>query len=505
MAISNAVPSGAKSAINGTNLDRGNFAPGSPFLPQSIYIIAEANADNQADLDLNPYQITNARQAGIRYGYGSLIYAAARILFPVTGTGTTIPVYVLPVAEPDSAAAQVFTVTPTGNATKAATIYLKVNGRRAVDGASYGISVAVGDTPTLICNKFRTALAACLGAPVTGSGTATLVATAKWKGETGTQISIEVDLDGNDIGTTFAVVDTTPGTGAVTVTDALSRIDDWGTAIINGVDLSDTDILTEYEAWNGIPDPLNPTGRFVGIDFKPAMVYTGTTADNPTSITDARKDNCTIAACMAPLSKGFSIEAAANVVAAWLPIAQSTPNLSPLNQRYPDMPAPNAGDVPAIVSWTVRDQYVKKGCSTVDFKNGAYIIKDLVTTYHPEGEVIPYYAYVRDLNIYSNYVYRYNLLKAEELTGKQIARNADSVSAPGVIKPMDIVALIGSRLIDGAVQDGLIVDAEYSKSTIVVEIDSSNPNRINDTHDIKISGVAYITSSTVRGGFNFSS
>lgn len=502
MPISNAIPSGARSSINGTNLARGNFSPASPFLPQSITIIGEANAANQSDLSTDLQQVTSARQVGTIAGYGSLLYTAARILFPPTGVGVTVPVYILPVAEPDSAAAQVFTVTPTGNATAAATIYLKINGRRAVDGASYGISVAVGDTPTAICTKFRTALAACLGAPVIGSGSSTLICTAKWKGETGTLIDIEVDLDGNSIGTTFAVANTTAGTGAITVTSALAKIVDWNTAIINSVDLSDTDILAEFEAWNGIPDPLNPTGRFNAIDFEPALVLTGTRADNPTSITDARSANCTIVACCAPLSKGFPVEAAANVAAAWVPIAQSTPNLSALNQRYPDMPAPPAGSTPAMNSWTIRDQYVKKGCSTVDLVNGVYVIKDLVTTYHPTGEVVPHYSDVRAMNIFSNYVYRYNLMKSQNWIGKQLARDSDAVNAPNVIKPSGMKADI-FNLVLGAVNDGLLVDAEFSKASIEVEIDGTNPNRTNDTHDFKISGIAYITSSTITGGFNF--
>lgn len=502
MAISNAIPSGARSSINGTNLAKGNFSPASPFLPQSITIISEANAANQADLSLELQQITSARQAGTLFGYGSPIYSAARILFPVTGVGVTVPVYVLPVEEPSGAAAQVFTVTPTGNATAAATIYLKINGRRAVDGASYGISVAVGDTPTIICNKFRTAIAACLGAPVIGSGTATLIATSKWAGETSALIDIEVDLDGNSIGTTFAVADTTAGTGATTVTTALARIVDWNTIIINGADLSDTDILDEYEAWNGIPDPLNPTGRFNAIDFKPALVFTGTRSDDPTAITDARPDDCTIVASVAPLSKGFPIEAASNVVASWVAIAQSTPNLSALNQRYPDMPAPPAGSNPATNSWVIRDQYVKKGCSTVDFVNGTYVIKDLVTTYHPTGEAVPHYSDVRAMNIFSNYVYRYNLMKTQNWMGRQLARDSDAVNAPQVIKPSGMIADV-FNLVLGAVRDGLLVDAEFTKATIVVEIDGTNPNRVNDTHDFKISGIAYITSSTITGGFNF--
>lgn len=504
MPSSNAISSSNVSAVVGYLLAKGYFNPNSPNLPQNISILAEANTDNQSGLSTNGVLITSAKQVAILAGYGSPAHIIARILFPQTGQGVTIPVTLYLQAAAVSSVAKVMTLTPTGTATAAGTIYLNIAGRQVVDGATYAINVAVGDTPTQQCDKMRVAIAAALSCPVIGSGTSTLVATAKWTGLTSQDITLTVDTNGTSTGTTYAVVETTAGAGTPAVSASLALFgNEWKTIVINSYGLVSA-TMTELEAYNGKPDPVNPTGQYGGTIMRPMWALSGTVLDNPTSITSAgvRPDNVTIVPCVAPLSAGMAMEAAANVAFIIGNIFQNKPNSSPLNQAYPDMPPPPTGSIPAMVSYTVRDSYVKLGCSTVDFVNGTYIIKDLVTTYNVAGEFPPFYRYVRDLNVHFNFKFRYHLREQQELVGKQLANDDDVVTASDVIKPKMWKAEI-IDLIEGAVRDGLLVDAAFSIASIDTGINSSNPNRMDTLFDVKISGVAYQSATTVKGGFNF--
>jgi phage tail sheath gpL-like len=502
--VSEALSVGNIAATNAFKLLKGNFNENSPLLPQSISILAEANTANQSGLSTDPLTITSARAAAVAYGYGSPMHLIARILFPPTGTGVAIPVYCYAQEAAVGSAARVMTTTPSGTATGSGTIIMKIAGRETLDGGSYAVAIATGDTVTQQCDKMRAVIASVLGCPVLGSGTTTFIKTAKWTGLSSNDITFSIDLNGADIGVTYATVQTTAGSGTPTVTASLAMFgDNWNTLVINSYGLVSA-TMAELEAFNGVPDPINPTGRYAGIVWKPILALSGTTLDNPTSITSAgaRPDNVTICSCPAPLSLGMQFEAAANFAAAIWNVFQNKPNTSPLNAFLPDMPAPTAGSIPAMNDYTTRDSYVKLGCSTVIFKNGTYRIKDFVSTYNPDGEFPPYYRYPRDLNVYFNIKFRTVLRAEQELEGKQLANNEDVVTASDVVTPNSWKTQLFD-IIDDSVADGLIVDAAFSKARTVTAINGSNPNRMDYAFPVKISGVAYQTSGDVTGGFNF--
>lgn len=496
-----AISSSAVSATVGYLLAKGYFNSTSPNLPQNISILAEANTANQSGLVTTPVQITTASQAATLYGYGSPMHILARILFPFSGSGVQVPVYAYPQLAAVSSIAKVITITPTGTATAAGTIYLKINGREIVDGKSYGVNIAVGDTPTFICNKFRTAIAGVLAAPVIGSGTATLIATAKWTGLTSNGINISVDLKGQDLGVTFGVVPTTSGVGTPEVTASLAMFNnEWKTCVINSYGLLDV-TCDELEAFNGKPDPTSPTGRYDALIWRPFIALSGTTLDDPTSLTN-RPNDVTIAACPAPLSEGLAMEAAANYAVKWIKMAQDLPHSSVLNQSLPDMPPPPDGSIPQMANSTFREYCVDRGCSTADLISGVYSIIDFVTTYNKVGEFPPFYRYCRDLNLNFNYKFGYHLIEQTYLIGKTIANDNDVVTANNVIKPKQWKAQVAEYNND-CVRRAIIVDASFSNSSIVVEISAINPNRIDTTLSYKLSGVVYQSATTVTQGFNF--
>lgn len=515
MAISDAVGLERVSRIVGYKLVKGNFSEVSPNLPQRIAIFGEANTANQSSFDdTQAYQITSAQQAGSRFGYGSPIYTMARILFPTNGGGTIggIPVFVYPQFEAGSATSNKQTVTVSGTATAGGTHYVRIAGRYSLDGGSYAVNIANGDTASAIATKIYDVINNVLGCPVTASlaspVTGVVTCETKWKGLTAESVVISVDTGDSSLGLTYAVATTQAGTGTPSIADSLNLFGNvWNTIVINSYGFVQT-VIDELQDYNGIPDPTTPTGRYNAIIFKPFIALTGTTLDTDTDTADtvicnAELSEVTIAACPAPLSEGMPMEAAANMCALFARICQDNPQLDVEGLSYPDMPIPFAEDgTPAMASYDVRDQLVKLGMSTVDIVAGKYQVQDFVTTYHPVGEVPPQFRYCRNLMLDFNVRYGYYLLEQTYVVNHVIAADADIVNANSVIKPKQWKAIVNQYAVDLTTR-ALIADTEFMQDSIVVGISTTNPDRLETFFRYKRTGVARILSTTAEAGFNF--
>ena len=472
-----------------------------PNLPQRIAILAEANTANQADLVLDPIEITTAKQAGTLFGYGSPIHMAMRILRPVSGSGVGgIPTVIYPQAEAVGATAKIFEIVPVGVATANATHTLRIAGRTGLDGVFYTFSVATGDTTGDITAKIEDAVNAVLGCPFSSTSTDyEAVLTSKWAGLTAQDLTLEIDTHGNDAGISYSITETQAGTGTPSIAAALALFgNEWNTVVINTYG-TNTNIMDALEAFNGIPDPNTPTGRYSGIIMKPFFAFTGSVAEDPSSITDTRSEEVTIVICPAPLSLGHPLEAAANAAALYAPQAQNTPHLDISSRYYPDMPTPEA--IGSMSDYLTRDAIVKKGCSTVELVAGRYRMADFVTTYHPDGETPPQFRYVRNLTIDWNIRYKYYLLEQINVVGKTIATDAAVISVSGVIKPIQWNQIIRQLALD-LESIGLIARAIFMQDSIVVGISTTNPDRLESFFRYERTSYARISSTTGEAGFN---
>ncbi|MBX9450022.1 MAG: hypothetical protein KL787_10035 [Taibaiella sp.] len=500
--ISNAIGSERLSAIVGYKLTTGNFATSTPNLPARIAIIGEANADKQSGLSTDPVEITSAQQAGAIFGFGSPIYNVLRILRPVNGDGVGgIPTIVYPQEEAESAAARVQTITVTGTATGSGIHYVKIGGRDNLDGAVYAVNIALGDTATIIAEKIRDAINAVLGCPVSATAAVAVVTiTTKWKGLTAQDITIEMDSNTNGFGVTYVVAQTTAGAGTPSIADALALFGTaWNTIVINTYGTVST-VMQSLEAFNGVPDPINPTGRYQGVIMKPFIALTGSVDEDPSSITDSRKTQLTIAICPAPLSKGHPMEAAANMAVLFSRISQDTPHLDVQGLKYPDMPTPVS--IGKMDKYTERDAIIKKGCSTVELIAGVYRVVDFVTTYHPDGEIPAQFRYCRNLILDFNVRFGYYLLEQTNVLGHAIAGDSDIVSVSKIIKPKQWKAIIKAYAIDLS-KRGLIADYPFMHNSIQCDISTSNPDRLEIFFRYKRTGFMRIASTTAEAGFNF--
>jgi phage tail sheath gpL-like len=492
------------SRIVGYKITKGIFNESSPNLPQRIAILAEANHANQGTLDLTPRQITTAQKAGEYYGFGSPIYNIMRILHPLHSEGVGgIPVFVYPQVAAVGATSKTQTITAAGTATGNATHTVKIGGRSGLDGKFYDIAIEEGDSTAEISAKIEDAINNVLGCPAEATSTdyeATIV--TKWKGLTAEGLVITVDDNDNPVGITYTVATTIAGTGTPDIQDALDLFgNNWNTFVINSYGVVES-IMAALEAFNGIPDPENPTGRFIGTTMKPFVAITGSTADDISATTDAREDEVTIAIAPAPGSDGLPMEAAANMTRLAARVAQDNPHLDVCGQAYPDMPSPEDGDIGSMAVYNNRDSFVGKGLSTVDMIAGKYVVQDLVTTYHPEGEEPPQFRYVRNLMLDFNVRFGYYVLEQSFVVDHAIANDDDIVSVQNVIKPKQW-KLILNKYADDLAARALISDPDFMQESIDVDISTVNPDRLETFFKYKRTGYARIASTTAEAGFNF--
>jgi phage tail sheath gpL-like len=499
---SDAVGTERVSQVVGYKIAKGNFSTLSPNLPQRIAILAEANSDNQEDLSTDPVQITSAQQAGQLFGYGSPFYAICRILFPISGGGIGgIPVIAYPQEEAVGASSKIFTITPTGTATKNGTHTIKVAGRTGLDGTFYDINVEEGDTTSDLTAKISDSMNNNLGCPfVVTENDYEATAESKWKGKTADDLKLSIDTGGEDLGISYVIESAQDGAGTPSIATALAAFgSEWNTIVINSYGTV-TNILLALEQFNGIPDPNTPTGRYTGIIMKPFIALTGSVAEDPSSITDSRADDVTIAICPAPLSDGLPMEAAANMAVLFGRQAQDTPHLDVANRSYPDMPTPES--IGLMAEYNERDRIVKKGCSTVSLNNKRYVVEDFVTSYHPEGEIPPQFRYCRNLMIDFNVRFGYYLLEQDNVVGHAIADDNDIVTASKVIKPKQWKQIL-SAYAESLAKRALVVQASFMQDSIQVNVGTSNPDRLETEFSYKRSGFGRILSTTATAGFNF--
>lgn len=503
-AISTAVGLERRARVAGYRITKGFFNDTSANLNQIIAIFGEANTANQGTLDTVKKEVTSAQEAGELYGFGSPIHQILRILRPVNSPGVGgIPTVVFPQETANDSTATAIEWTVAGNATKNATHTLKVNGRDNLDFQTYDYSVVKDDTPTVIAAKIALAVNSVLGSGFTATSTGAVVTfTTKWKGATSKEGNIVISNEGDAAGVTYSQTNRTEGAGTVDLLPSLAQFGStWYTSIINPY----IDKLEAFEQFNGIPYGTTPTGRYNPIDFKPSLAFFGSTLDDKddlvaiTGATD-RISQVTNVLCPAPKSNGCTWEAASNMVTIFARIAQDTPQLTVNNQSYPDMPTPNSGDIGDMSDYNNRDLLVKKGCSTVILENGAYKVQDLVTTYHPEGEVPLQYAYPRNLNIDFNVREGYGILETLSVKDHVIIADNQVSDAQRTIKPRQWQSILSDYFEDLATR-ALITEPEFSKESCSVQRGESNPDRFETFFRYKRTGIARIESTTVEAGF----
>lgn len=465
------------------------------YLPQHIAIVGQG-ATTSAGYALEPYRITSAAQAAARYGFGSPIHLAALQLFPTTGGGVgSIPVTVLPLADDAAGAPAAGTITPSATATVQATYRVRVAG---IQSAPF--TVAVGDVVGTICDKIVAAVNAVLEMPVIAAdGTTDVDLTAKWDGASGNDITVEV-LDSTGAtptgSLTFAVVQPAGGAADPDISTALAMLGStWVTMVVNCMGPSNGDA---HDAINSVGE-----GRWGELVRRPFVAFTGDNSTDPedaTSVTDDRPADRVNALLVAPGSPNLPLQIAAAQVREIAKVANDNPPTD-----YGSRPV--RGLVPGAdgVQWDYaqRDLAVKAGCSTVELKNGLINVSDVVTMYHPAGEVPPAYRHVCDVVKLMQIIYNLDLeFSRPEWDGAPLIPDGQPTTNPNARKPSSAKAAV-CAILDSLGLEAIISDPKAAKANTFANINSMNPKRLDVSTTVQLSGNSNIISVTLNWGFLF--
>ena len=495
--ISNAVPPGAVASVFGNAFEYVNLREGLAGLPQVIAIFGTFDPTKTEVVNDVPVRIFTEVEAGEKFGFGFPLHLAARQVLRKSGI---VPVFVFPIDEAGAAVegdGSILVVADAG-ATSSGTISLYIGGQRipvtiAKDTTAVNIQVAITAAINASVNSPVTAL-------VNGAEEDQSDITSKYKGLIANDISLAVNLteaekDASPGGVSFTITDLSSGSGTPVITTALANMgDDWYTYVVNTFG-SDATTMAAFATHN-------EDDRWDTLVNKFYRAFYGSVDDlaTITAITDALTVDRTNGAITSPGGYMLPFELAALAVGA----------MAARNQNNPPQPYTGIlldGLVPATVAgqwtYTERDAAVKAGCSTTILEDGVIKLEDVVMHYHKEGEEPPAYRWAVDIAKLAEWAYNVDLVfTSDNWRGKILVDDTDIVYNPDARRPLDAVGEI-FKLADGASFAALITRPGFTKENTACSIDIANPNRLNITTLIVLSGATRIISLTTNFGFNF--
>ncbi len=460
------------------------------YLPQQIAVIGQGNTAVTYTTD--PWRVTSLRECGVRYGMGSPVYLAVKMLLPQNGDGVgSIPVTVYPLQGHASGTPSAGTVTFAGTATAATSLRLRFGG---VLTEAFTIPIGAVNASTATASAIA-AIQSTLEAPVTVSGTTVLGVESRWEGLSANDIKIEVVAESLN-GVTATIVQPTGGTNNPDVTVALNQIvDRWETMLVNCLNHSDTTALTAINTWG--------EGRWVPQIMKPAVAFVGcTVASSTTAITvsDARKTDRVNVQINNPGSPDLPCVVAARAVARIAFVANSNP---PTGYTGQQLTQTTPGAEASQWDFNIRDAVKKGGGSTVEFVDGVARLSDVVTMYHPTGETPPAYAEVVTIVKLQNAIYRYRLpfmrvewAAAPLIPDGQVTRNPNARTPSAAKGEADAVT-------EALALDAIVSDPKTIKKGTIARI--AGPNRLDVIIPIYVSGNTFQKALELSFAFYFGS
>ena len=481
------LPASAISRVTGVNVEFRNFnAGGGGFLPQRLAVFGVGNSD--AEYSLQKHEaIGSADAIAKRYGYGSPLHLAARQLFPISGGGANFPVTFFPLRPLETATASVGAISADGiaGAAGSGTVY--------IGGIAAEFPIAKGATPIEVLAAIKTAITTKLEMPVTAGAIedGELALTSKWKGESGNDITIEIETIVT--GLTFGITAMSGGALDPDIEPALIAIGQiWETFILSCFSWKKPSRLDQYQ--------LFCEGRWSELEKKPCIVAHGSTDDyaTRTALTDLRKSDYANFLIQSTGSRELPfVIAARGLVSDIMTNANANPPLGYSGK----LTGLAAGDDSAQENYMTRNNAVAKGAST-NIKTGSVAeLNDIITFYHPDGENIPPRRYVVDLVKLQNVVFNLRMItEANEKKGAPLVPDATATTNPRAVQPKTVKTEL-MNLSVALAKAAIISEPEFTKENLVVKIDSVNPKRLNYQYPVKLSGNVEVISGDLYFGF----
>lgn len=479
------LPNSLRASAVGIDTQYKNFNVGAVYLLQQRIAIFAQGSD-AATYSTDKFEITSSLDVAEAMGFGSPAHLIAKQIFPDSGEGALgAGVTVYPLPNEASGVAASADITPTGTQTVAAQYTVRVGGV-----TSNAFTALKDETPTEIVPKMITAINGNLDMPVIATdGTGKVTLTAKHKGTTGNDLVVE--LIGTPQGVTFAVGTMTGGLVDPSTAVATAQMGNvWETMIVNQLGTVAHDELSAFNE-----------GRWGQLVRKPLFALYGTNETDETVLkayTENRKLDRTNAVIPCPGTPSapwiIAGRAAARIA--------SQANEDPATE-YRGMTLDTVVNGADGAQWNYdeRDLAWKAGVSSTIIEDGAIKLDNTLTFYHPDGKPDPEYGKVIYIVKLQNIIYNLDLIfnqpewkKAPLIPDFQVSTN------PNARKPSDAVAAL-AVLTDNLANQAIISDPDFTKANTVAAIDGSNPNRVNTTYPVKLSGNWDIHSLDLLFGF----
>lgn len=508
MAITKSLDVSAVASATSVSVKQQNQQTAANLRPEIIVCIGQAQTGKNVDTSKLYLASGNPDDAGVVFGFGSPLHRQARKLFPKAGNGSKVETYYLPVAAPENGAAAVKTITVTVAETgikktvngyfrfkdqifeAAADVAGKVatnahnNPAKAPRGTilnsyeitKYPFSLSKGMTAAKVAEVIKEALDDYLELPFTmAASNGVLTLTSKWVGSD-SLFDFDIVDDSNeanpitqaDCGVSFAIATATESAGVGSISDAALALLTPELGVTRVVSQYATETVLDklqdkFEAWHD------------GLTAQYVLCYS---------------------AIKAPESEDV----------------EGTYDLALLiengNKRRNDsINVQLVGDFGELrtLEYGERDRLLKAGYShLIRLADGAYKLMDLSTFYHPVGNSNPLYRFDRDVTVVGNIAYdlMYCFRDTEEWKSVIIAADGDVTTNPDVRTLKDVKAAVNTRISLLGLA-GMIANYKKAQENTQVEIDQSNPNRLNINPKFEITGVGRIFDFTNFIGFYF--
>lgn len=506
MAITKSLDVSAVASATSVSIKQQNQQTAANLRPEIIVCIGQAQDGKKVETDKLYLASGNADDAGVIFGFGSPLHRQAIKLFPKAGNGSKVDTYYLPVAAPTGGKATIKTVTPTLSSTgiaKTINGYLRLkdqvfeaaadvagkvatnahnNPAKAPRGTvlnsyevkKYPFSLSKGMSVADVLSTIKESLDDYLELPFSISiAENVMTLSSKWQG-TDSLFEFDIVDDNEDPltadahGISFAIEVTQEAAG-------VGKLSDAALAVMN-TELGVTRVISQY-ANDTVLDQLKEKFEawHEGLTAQYVICYSAIKAPESDAVPGTYDLQVLLDAGNKRKDDSINVQ-----------LVGDFGELRPLEYQE-------------------RNRLLKAGYSNiVKQTDGSYKLMDLATFYHPVGVSNPLYRFDRDVTVVANIAYdlMYQFRDTEAWKSVIIASEKDVTTNPDVRTLKDVKAAVNTRIgLLGLA--GLIANYVEAQNNTVVEIDSSNPNRININPKFEITGVGRIFDITNFVGFYF--
>ena len=154
-------------------------------------------------------------------------------------------------------------------------------------------------------------------------------------------------------------------------------------------------------------------------------------------------------------------------------------------------------------NYAQRDLLVKAGIATTTVRDGVIEISDTVTLYHPEGDTLPAYRFLKSIVKLQQVIFNMDLrFDTAEWDGAPLIPDDQPTTNRDARKPKSAVA-VANAMIDSLGLEAILSDPETAKTRTLAQINSQNPDRLDLSLTVQVSGNSNIISADLNFGFFF--